>query len=98
MTRRHVLRERQVWIAVVAALGTATAWLGLLNLVLLATLHSGAWPVVWIVTRALTRAAVLAFQQGVAFLPTALAAGALVALLALALSPRPRGERGVRHA
>jgi len=98
MNERHILRERQVWIAVVAALATTTAWLGILNLALLAMAHSAAWSGFWVLAKALARAAVLALQHGVALVPMGLAAVALVALLALALGRERRREGGVRHA
>ena len=96
MTDTGRLRERQLWIAVTAVLATALAWLATLSLVLLVDVYGGRFPEVFVVLRAMTRAALALGRSGWPAAPAALATAGL--LFALAWRPGARVERKARHA
>jgi len=96
LTDRGRLRERHAWIAVTAVLATALAWLATVSLVLLVNAYGGRFPEVFIVLRAMTRAALALGRSGGPAMLAALAAAGL--LLALALRSGARMERKARHA
>ena len=79
-----------------AVLATALAWLATLNLVLLVSVRGGLSPEVFVVLRALTRAALALGRTGWPATPAALATAGL--LLALALRSGTRAEKQARHA
>ena len=95
MTDHGKLRERQLWIAVTAVLATALAWLTTLSLVMLANSYGGRFPEVFVVLRALARAALALGRSGWPAATAALATAGL--LLALAWRPGTRSERQARH-
>jgi len=96
LTERGRLRERQLWIAVTAVLATALAWLAAVNFVLLLNVYAGRFPEVFVVMRALAKAAQLLGRAGGPAILAALAVAGL--LIALALRTMTRTERRTRHA
>jgi hypothetical protein len=97
MSEVRAIRERHLWIALVAVLATSMAWLAAVNLVLILHAWSGSFPVTVRVVRVLLRVAVSMIGQSGPLIPAGLAVWPTVALLLATPGPR-RHESGATHA
>ena len=98
MTETTRVRERQVWIALVAILATSMAWLLVINVMLVMRGHAVALPTAFVVARTLFRAMFLIARQSWPIFVAAVLGWSLIAVLASAMLQSRRLEEGARHA